>query len=77
MVVVNELVDLVKRINKSCIIFKVNFEKSCDSLSSDFLDYMLSRFDFDAKWRSWIRSYVFSISLAVLVNGCPTQEISI
>lgn len=38
---------------------------------------MLSRFGFNDKWRSYIRDYTFSGNLVFLVNGCPTQEISI
>lgn len=63
-VVVNELVDLVKRSKKSCLIFKVYLEKSYGSVSWSFLDYMLSRFGFCDKWRSWIRAYVFSGNIA-------------
>ncbi|GAU30313.1 hypothetical protein TSUD_211700 [Trifolium subterraneum] len=29
------------------------------------------------EWRSWIRACVFTGNLAVLVNGCPTEEINI
>ncbi|MCI87807.1 hypothetical protein A2U01_0109092, partial [Trifolium medium] len=35
---------------------------------------MMRRFGFDAKWRSWIRAFVFSGNLSVLVNGSPTEE---
>lgn len=69
-VVVNELVDLVKRSKKFCLLFKVVFEKACDFVSWYFLDYMLSRFGFNDKWRSWIRACVFSGNMMVLVNGC-------
>jgi hypothetical protein len=58
-VVVNEVVDLVKRTSRSCIIFKVDFEKAYDSVDWSFLDYMLVRFGFCSKWRDWIRACVF------------------
>lgn len=45
--------------------------------SKSFLDYMLIRFNFSVKWRSWIRACVFVGNLTVLVNGCPTREIMI
>lgn len=39
--VVNEVVDLVKRIKNKCVVFKVNFKKAYASVSWKFLDYML------------------------------------
>lgn len=76
-VVVNVIVDLVKRSKKSCLIFKVDFEKSYDSVSWSFLICMFGRFRFNEKWGSWMKACVFSSNLAVLVNGCLTQEIHI
>jgi hypothetical protein len=40
-VVVNEVVELAKKSNKDCLIFKVDFEKAYDSVYWGFLDYML------------------------------------
>lgn len=38
---------------------------------------MLRRFGFNEKWKSWIRVCVFSGHLSVLVNGSPSEEVSI
>jgi hypothetical protein len=38
---------------------------------------MLQRFGFGLKWRSWIRACVCNGKLAILVNGCPTEEVNI
>lgn len=38
---------------------------------------MLIRFGFNEKWKAWMRVCVFVGNFAVLVNGYPTQEISI
>lgn len=56
---VNEVVDLVKKNRKECIIFKVVLEKVYDSFGWSFLDYMSERFGFDHRWRSWIRVCFF------------------
>lgn len=32
---------------------------------------------FDVRWITWIRTCIFSGSLSILVNGCPSKEISI
>ena len=73
-VAVNEIIDVAR---KECLIFKVDFEKACDSVSWSFLDYMIRRFGFNDKWCRWIRACVFSGNLSVLVNGCPTEEVNI
>ncbi|KAK2393020.1 hypothetical protein QL285_055002 [Trifolium repens] len=75
--VINEVVDWVKKTKNKCLIFKVDFEKAYDSVSWSYLDYMLRRFGFDGKWRSWIKACVFAGSLSVLVNGSPTEQIDI
>ncbi|KAK2385146.1 hypothetical protein QL285_072415 [Trifolium repens] len=75
--VVNEVVDWVKKQKKECIIFKVDFEKAYDSVDWSFLDYMLRRLGFCEKWIDWIRACVFAGNLSVLVNGSPTGEINI
>lgn len=73
-IIVNEFVDLAKMVKKSFLVFKVDFNKAYDSGNWSFLDYMLSRFDFNDKWRGWICTCVFSSNLAILVYGFPTQE---
>jgi hypothetical protein len=75
--VVNEVVDMAKKSGKECLILKVDFEKAYDSVSWNFLDYMLRRFGFSLQWRSWMRACVFSGCMSILVNGSPTEEINI
>lgn len=76
-VVVNWEIDLDKRYNKACLIFKLDFEKVYDWVNWNFLDYMLTKYGLCEKCRSWIRACMFSSNCTVLVNGYPTQEISI
>ncbi|WJX66218.1 hypothetical protein P8452_50797 [Trifolium repens] len=76
-VVLNEVVDYAKRSNKECLILKVDFEKAYDSVSWDFLDYMLGRFGFGLKWRAWMKMCVCNGNLSVLVNGSPTEQVNI
>lgn len=75
-VVVKELVDLAKKTKKSFFIFKMDFDKVYDLVSWTFMDYMLSLFGFNDKWRLNL-CLVFLGNLAVLVNGFLTQEIII
>lgn len=55
-VVLNEVMDFAKGKGKPCMLFKVDFEKAYDSVSWEFLDYMMFSMGFYAKWRSWIRN---------------------
>jgi hypothetical protein len=69
--VINEVVDLAKRSNVKCMIFKVDFEKAYDSVNWKFLVYMMKRFGFADKWVDWIKACVCAGNLSVLVNGSP------
>jgi hypothetical protein len=76
-VVVNEVLDVAKKMGRECMVFKVDFEKAYDSVDWGFLEYMLSRFEFCDKWIDWMRACVFAGSMSILVNGSPTREINI
>ncbi|MCH82386.1 LINE-1 reverse transcriptase like, partial [Trifolium medium] len=76
-VVVNEVIDFAKKAGKECLILKVDFEKAYDSVDWGFLDYMLDRFGFSVKWRSWMKACVCGGNLSILVNGSPTHELPI
>ncbi|GAU51294.1 hypothetical protein TSUD_240270 [Trifolium subterraneum] len=74
---VNEVIDLAKKLGRECLVLKVDFKKAYDSVDWGFLEYMLRRFGFENKWIEWIRACVFAGNLSVLVNGSPTSEINI
>jgi hypothetical protein len=76
-VVVNEVIDYARKTRNNCMIFKVDFEKAYDSVDWNFLDYMLERFGFSSKWRSWMKACVWGGNLSILVNGSPTDEVPI
>jgi len=75
--IVNEVVDLAKRANQECLIIKVDFEKTYDSVNWGFLEYMMRRVGIEAKWVRWIKACVFGGNMSILVNGSPTKEISV
>jgi len=72
--VANETLEELKRKKKSCVFFKVDYEKAYDSLRWDFIYYMLGRLGFSEKWISWIKACLESASMSILVNGSPTKE---
>lgn len=75
--VINEVVELATKSGKDCLIFKVDFEKAYDSINWSFLDYMMMRVGMDSKWRTWIKECAFKGDMSILINGSPTNEISI
>ncbi|KAJ9548105.1 hypothetical protein OSB04_020648 [Centaurea solstitialis] len=49
-------------------------DKAFDSVKWEYLDELLDSMNFGAKWRSWIRSCLNSVSVSILLNGAPTKE---
>lgn len=70
--VANEVIDEVRMRKGKCIIVKVDFEKTYDSVNWEFLLYILHIMDFSAKWIKLIRGYLESSFIFILVNGSPT-----
>ena len=70
----NEVIHEAKRSNKPCLMFKVDYEKAYDSVSWDFLLYMLRRMGFCDRWLSWIEGCLKSASISILVNGSSSSE---
>jgi len=45
-VAINEVIDAARKGKRECLIFKVDFEKACDSVSWSFVNYMMRRLGF-------------------------------
>ena len=52
----------------------MDYEKAYDSISWEFIYYMLGRLRFCEKWIEWIKNCLESSSISMLVNGNPTTE---
>ncbi|GKV33229.1 hypothetical protein SLEP1_g41758 [Rubroshorea leprosula] len=72
--VLNEVVEEVKRRKHQAFIFKADFEKAYDCVDWSFLDWMMNRFGFGVRWRGWIKECLSTARISVLVNGSPTEE---
>ena len=76
-IIANEVVEEAKRRKKSCLVFKADFEWAYDSVSWDFLIYMMRKMGFCNKWIKWIQGCLKSASISILVNGSPTPQFSL
>ncbi|GKV25647.1 hypothetical protein SLEP1_g35046 [Rubroshorea leprosula] len=72
--ILNEVVEEIRRKKISSFIFKADFEKAYDSVNWAFLDEMMRRLGFGEKWRLWIKECLQTATVSVLVNGSPTEE---
>lgn len=63
-------------LRKSRLIFKVNFEIAYDSLSWDFMSYMLVIFWVKDKWMSWINVYIFVGNFKVLLMVVQLKKLT-
>jgi len=73
-VMANEILEEIKLNRRSGLCFKVDFEKAYDSVRWSFLFDMLRRLGFHDKWILWVKGYMVSSSVSVLINGSPTEE---
>lgn len=71
---VNKIVDWFKKRERKLMIFKIDFEKACDSISQDFIELVMVILGFRVKWVSWIRVALVSAKASVLENGSPSYD---
>nr|GEU49394.1 RNA-directed DNA polymerase, eukaryota, reverse transcriptase zinc-binding domain protein [Tanacetum cinerariifolium] len=72
--ILNEVVHTFKRKKKKAMIFKVDIAKAHDTLSWDYLLYVIKFMRFDNKRMRLIKACLESARSSVLVNGSPTME---
>lgn len=55
---------------------KLDMSKAYDQVKWKFLDAVMYRMGFDARWIRFVMQCVVSVKYSVLINGCPVGEIS-
>ena len=70
----NEVVDEARKCQKELLLFKVDFEKTYNSIDWGYLQTVMARMGFPTLWRKLIKECVGTTSTSVLVNGSPTDE---
>lgn len=73
-ITLNETIDEAKRRNVERFFFKIDFAKAYDTVDWAYLRMMMERFRFDTKWILWVMECVSTASVAILLNGSPTDE---
>ncbi|KAK3197919.1 hypothetical protein Dsin_021334 [Dipteronia sinensis] len=76
-VIAEEVIQMWKRDKEGGLLIKLDFEKAYNSVEHDFLDLMLKDMRFQEKWRMWVRNYISTPMLSVLVNGSPTSQLGV
>ncbi|XP_057428588.1 uncharacterized protein LOC130722016 [Lotus japonicus] len=71
--IANEVVDTMRRNEGGGLLMKLDFAKAYDNVEWGFLLDMMKEMGFGEKWRIWMHSCVSTATLAVLVNGSPTD----
>ena len=54
---------------------KLDMEKPCDRLESDFIRVILSKSGFYSKWIEWVMEYISIMSYFILINGISKEKI--
>jgi hypothetical protein len=72
--IANEMVDDALSRSKDLLLFKVDFEKTYDSVDWRYLIDVMDKMNFASKWRRWMLECISSVSIYVLVNGSPTDK---
>ncbi|XP_058726321.1 secreted RxLR effector protein 78-like [Vicia villosa] len=74
---VNEILDWAKKKKKGCLLLKVDFENAYDSISWNYLRWIMVRMGFGKRWLKWMESCIFNNHMSVLVNGSATKEFKV
>lgn len=72
-----EIIETCKRRKLPTAVFKLDFNKAFDSVSWNFLKWVLSQMGFPQKWIMWVLSCVSSATASILVNGSPSPPIKL
>jgi hypothetical protein len=68
--IANEVVDEAWRSKKELMLFKVDFEKTYDSVDWGHLDDVMGKKSFPIMWRKWIKECVCTATASVLGGVC-------
>jgi len=69
--IANEMVNWLKKHTKAGVLLKLDFQKAYDTIDWGSMDTVLKEMGFADKWRRWIKEYISTATISILVNGAP------
>ncbi|KAK2640829.1 hypothetical protein Ddye_022592 [Dipteronia dyeriana] len=76
-VIADEIIHKWKKESEGGLVVKLDFEKAYDSVDHRYLDSMMEGMGFGVRWRGWMKDYISTPMISVLVNGSPTSQFGI
>lgn len=73
----NEVCAWAKKANMKVLVFKLDFDRTFESIIWGYLDSVLDQIGFRYRYHRWIRVCLFSSSASFVVNGCPIDEFNV
>jgi hypothetical protein len=73
---VHEIIHSLKSTRTPGMLLKLDLSKDFDKLSCNYMKALLSAFDFNKDWVSWIMNLISSTFFSILGNGVPSQPFS-
>ena len=67
--IANETVEEYRKLGRSGIVFKLDFEKAYDHVEWGFLDFVLQMKGFGSLWRKWILGCLSTVSFSIFINS--------
>lgn len=67
------VIESCKRRGTTAALLKLDFHKAYDSVSWNFLRWVLEKMKFPAKWCEWIMTCVMTASASILINRSPSN----
>ncbi|KAE8665942.1 hypothetical protein F3Y22_tig00112523pilonHSYRG00172 [Hibiscus syriacus] len=74
--ITNEVIDGLSKRKKATILIKADFYKAFDAVDWQFLNLILKKIGFGKRWRNWVNLCISTPSIAILINGSPTNSFS-
>lgn len=74
MLIAHKIMKYLRKKKDRCINFKVDFEKSYDSIEWGFWNNIISRMRFEEPLCKWVRACLVSSFTSILVNDSPTKK---
>jgi hypothetical protein len=71
--------EVIHSLKSSCtpgMIIKLDFSKSFDKVSWQYMQRILTTFGFHSEWISWILKLTSNAFFSILVNGSPSKTFS-